>query len=67
MPWPFVPSSCFFVWPTHLAPAIIAAWIILVFGFRWKLDRGSIDLLGILLGMGWIALDVTQFAFEFWP
>ncbi len=63
--WPFLPSSYFLVWPIHVAPAVIGVWVIMVFSRRCKPEKSLIDSLGIVLGLGWVLLDLAEFLF--WP
>jgi hypothetical protein len=39
---------------TGVGYAVLAAWLILAFGGRWRPERGWIDLLAWLLGVGWV-------------
>ncbi len=37
-------------------PAVIVAWLTLCLGQRWRFERGPIDALGRILGVGWVAM-----------
>ena len=43
---------------THFPPAVLAAWALLRIGKRWRPEPGWIDVLGMVLGGGWIATFV---------
>lgn len=42
------------------APAVAGAWLVLILSGRWRPNRGWLDLIGMALGVGWLALEVLN-------
>ena len=44
---------------TGVGYAVVAAWLVLALGGRWRPERGWIDRLGRLLGIGWVVWSAS--------
>jgi hypothetical protein len=49
----FLTGAFWYQWP-YAGPAVIGAWLALIFTRRWRAEPGSIDRLGRLIAMCWL-------------